>query len=247
MKWFFAALAVAVAVVPQGASASTIASLNDWCFNINGVSVATNACNQGPPVTLPGNVDGSNFDFTLTSADPNFPETAAQNNLGSVSITVGAGTQYVLAYMDYELNYNVTASFEDYGTVNGTPGAGVSYEMDDPNSSNIYNDFAANGLTDQNNVGTPSGAPCCDVSWALGVNLDLATSSIVTFTVSDAPPASGFYLQQTNSQDPTQNIYLSESVEALGGPGPGVPEPGSLVLLGTGIAGIFLLRRRIAA
>jgi hypothetical protein len=79
------------------------------------------------------------------------------------------------------------------------------------------------------------------------VNLDLATSSIVTFTVSDAPPASGFYLQQTNSQDPTQNIYLSESVEALGGPGPGVPEPGSLVLLGTGIAGIFLLRRRIAA
>jgi hypothetical protein len=247
MKWFFAALAVAVAVVPEGASASTIASLNDWCFNINGVNVTTNACNQSPEATLPANVNGSSFDFTLSSADPNFPETAAQNNLGSVQITLGPGAQYVSAYMDYDLNYDVSGSFTDYGTVNGTPGAGVSYEMDDPNSSSIFSDFAASALNGQNNVGTPSAAPCCDVSWALGVNLDLATSSIVTFTVSTAPPDSGFYLQQTNSVDTTQSIYLYESVEPLGGPGPGVPEPGSLVMLGAGLAGIFLLRRRIAA
>src|ERR1017187_1459848 len=163
MKWFFATLAVAaaMAVVTQNASAATVATLQDWCFNVNGVNVGTNACNTGNPVSLPANVNGASFDFTTYPA-------ATSNSLGSVTITLGSGlSQYVLAYMDYDLNYNNAGSFQDFGTVvNGPPGAGVSYELDDPNSSNIFSDFASNGLTNANNVGTYGGAaaPCCDVA-----------------------------------------------------------------------------------
>jgi hypothetical protein len=253
MKWFFATLAVAaaMAVVPQHASAATVASLQDWCFNVDGVNVSTNACNTGGPVSLPANVNGASFDFTLGSSDPGYPTTAASNSLGSVTITLGSGaSQYVLAYMDYDLNYNNAASNQDSGTaVNGPPGAGVSYELSDPNTSTIFNDFTANALTNTNNVGTYGGpnTPCCDVSWALGVDLDVATTQTVTFTVSTVAPASGFYLEQTNGIDDTQHIFLSETVGGSVAPPPGIPEPASLVLLATGLAGVFLLRKRKAA
>jgi hypothetical protein len=250
MKRFFAPLAVAAALaaIPQGASAGTVASLQDWCFNVNGVNVTTNACNQSPQAPLPANVNGTNFDFTLGSTDPNYPTTSASNNLGSVAVTLGAGvSQYVLAYMDYDLNYNSSGSYQDYGTPVGAPGAGVTWELDDPNASNIFNDFAGNNLQNTNNVGTYSGpnTPCCDVSWALGAGgLNVTSSAIVTFTVSTTAPASGFYLQQTNGQDTSQNIYLSESVQYNQS---ATPEPATMALFAIGLAGVLLARKRIAA
>jgi hypothetical protein len=251
MKRFFASLAVAAAMaaLPQVARAGAVASLQDWCFNVNGVNVATNACNQSPQAPLPGNVDGTNFDFTLGATDPNYPTTAASNNLGSVSVSLGAGmSQYVLAYMDYDLNYNAVGggSYQDYGVAVGTPGAGVTWELDDPNASNIFNDFAGNNLQNTNNVGTYSGpsTPCCDVSWALGVNLNVTSSAIVTFTVSTTAPVSGFYLQQTNGLDPSQSIYLSESVQYNQS---ATPEPATLALFAIGLAGVVLSRKRNVA
>jgi len=248
MKRLFALLAVvfAMAVLPQCASAVV---LQDWCFNVNGVSVLTYACNQGimPPV-LGAAVNGSGFDFSLAEAPPNVN---VDNTLGSVVVTLGPGmSQYVAAYMDYDLNYDNSGSFQDSGTTVGGPApAGVTWELDDPNTSNIFTDFANSALANTNNVGTYSGPPdvCCDVAWALGVNLDVATSATVTFTVSKTAPASGFYLEQTNGID-GETIYLSESVQQQGGPNPpGVPEPGTLTLLAAGLAGAFLLRRRVAA
>src|ERR1017187_7947188 len=148
MKGFFALLAVAAAMtaLPQGARAGSLqAVLHDWCFNVNGINVTTNACNQGGVPSFPARAGGSSFDFTLDSSDPGYPAPAASNTLGYVSVPLGAGlSQYVLGYMDYDLNYNNTASYQDYGTAVGAPGLGVSWELDDPNSSSIFTDFASN-------------------------------------------------------------------------------------------------------
>jgi len=212
------------------ASASSTTAMADWCFNNNGdINTACNGAGAGFTA-------GSTFDATLE------PGT---NNLGSTSFLLAAG-QYADAYMDYDLDFASFGSFQDYGSTNGTLPAGVSWEMDDPNVSNIFSDFAANALNGVNNVGTPGGPPsvCCDVSWALGVKNETAAAELVTFTVSATAPTSGFYLQQTNF-DVGNSIYLSETVTPEGTTSP-VPEGSTLnlVLSGVGAFAFVALGRR---
>lgn len=241
-----AALAGTVATLAWCASTTTAraaAYLDDWCFIVNGANVETASCNQFPPAPVASNVNVSHFDLTLN--DP----FGTPNTLGSVVITLAPGnSQFVLAYMDYDLNFPATGSFSDFGTVVGTPPAGVTYELDDPNVSNIFNDFAANALTGANNVATPGGPPnvCCDVAWALGVggiNVPTGYQALVTFTVATTPPGSGFYLQQTNQTPdlvPGEKIYLSETTTLEQ---TGAPEPASIAILGGGLIAFGLLRR----
>jgi len=242
-------MAVLLAGLLPTARAASIATLQDWCGNINGVNVVTNFCNTGGAVTLPADVNASAFDFTL--GGNTLPE--ATNNLGPIAITLTPGSnQYVLMYMDYDLNFNGIGggSYNDSASTNGALPGNASYELDDPNTSNIFNDFSSDALTDANNVGTyVSPGVCCDVSWALGLNnLNVAagTNDIVTFTVSSTAPTSGFYLQQTNGLD-QQSIYMQALVSVVQtGGGGSVPEPGSWVLIAGGLAGAFLLRGKMA-
>src|ERR1700692_1763963 len=96
------------ALLLSALSTHAAAVLNDWCLNINGDS--SSACNPTAPGSLPANVNGSGFDFTLN----NPPGTT--NTLGSLKITLGSGNgQSVFAYMDYDLNFAASGSFQDIG------------------------------------------------------------------------------------------------------------------------------------
>jgi hypothetical protein len=205
--------------VPAGFSATV---LNDWCFNINGAAVTTNACNGGG--TLPSTVNGSAFDFTLSPGS---------NKLGSVSITLGsASNQFVLAYMDYDLDFSAHGSFDDHATTVGPRPPGVSYQLSDPNTSTIFSQFASNALSNTDTVATGGLPPnqCCDVAWALGLS-GINGPGTVTFTVSTTAPGAGvFYLQQTNN-DLGDSIYLSETFTPGIGPPPGSPEPSTWTLV----------------
>lgn len=209
--------------------------LADWCVNLNGdTSTACNGAGSGGPSGA-GSISLASFDTT--------PEPAT-NSLGSVTITLGVGSnQYANFYADYDLDYGTYGSYDDVGSVNGALPAGVTYELDDPNTSNIFSDFAANTLANTNNVGTAATPPnqCCDVSFALGVGgLDVLAggSGTVTFTVGTAAPASGFYIQQTNCGDqsalpscPGDSIYLTETTNIVNpSPTSGTPEPSTFGL-----------------
>ncbi|HEX3685326.1 MAG TPA: hypothetical protein VHU83_22525 [Bryobacteraceae bacterium] len=192
-------------------SASTV-GLADWCFNLDGNwNSLAGACNGGGNIFGPG----STFDTTLE------PGT---NNLGSAKFWLGVG-QYAVAYMDYDLDFQTYGSFQDFGATPGALPPGLTWEMADPNTSNIFNDFASNSLTDTNSVGIAGGPPnpCCDVAWAIGLRNPLAIPVTVTFTVSGTAPSTGFYLQQKNL-DVGDSIYLSETFTP-------VPEPSAAALL----------------
>lgn len=266
-KYGLMAATLLVGFLPA-AHATTLASLHDWCINIDGADVFNNHCNTAQTtITVPAGVSGTGFDYTLDSQTEGTPATPYAgvgvndlNTLGSITITLSPGAnQFVLAYMDYDLNFNnlSSGSFSDYGSVHGTQtvanATAVNYALNDYNTcdgctygADIIDQFFNNTLNNSNNVGTYTvEGPCCDVSWALGLNLDVAAGTVkhVTFTVANTAPGSGFYLQQTSGTDNSQNIFLSaivtvEETETV------TPEPATMFMLGGGLLGAFLLRKR---
>ena len=233
----------------QAVQAANTSGLADWCVNLNG-DINT-ACNGAGDGGASSNVFGGTIN--LVSFDANLEP--ALNGLGSVTISLGTGNgQSALFYADYDLDFATVGSFDDSSATHGALPVGVTYELDDPNSGNLFNDFAGNTLGNTNNVGTPSGPPneCCDAAFALGLNgLNVAAggSGSVTFTVGTVAPASGFYIQQTNTTL-GDSIYLSALVTITNPTGPpSVPEP-STFALAAGSLGLVLFvarRRRVAA
>lgn len=243
--------------IPSFAGTGTT-GLADWCFNVNGSvdpSVFTdnpsNACNGGTNAALPG-VNLGAFDTTLEQVDGlGNPIANTANNLGSAVISFSSGTSYISAYMDYDLDFFGTAcgggtcgSFDDFASTVGSLPSGWAYELDDPNVSNIFSDFAAGSLKNVNNVPIAGSTPqCCDVSWALQVGNLPSQGGTITFNVSTTAP-NGFYLQQTNANG-DDSIYLSATVTP--GQISGVPEPATfgLALAAMAIFGtLFVAARR---
>ena len=216
---FFLGLLLFFASVPAGA---TTLDLFEAIFNLDGTEYVL-----GYSDSLPANftMDESAFD--------------SSTGLGTLSINFSPGTAgdyYIAGFFDHDIteeeNYNVS---DETGEAIGTPVAGQSWEIDDPGYSggNIYDNLLNGTLDNQIFDGAKT-----DVSMAMGWNFTLGNerdTAIVDFILSDTVPASGFYL--VHSDPSGYRIYLSSELTV-------VPEPGTLLLMGCGLAGLALFGRR---
>lgn len=173
-------------------------------------------------------MDASSFDFVT--------------GLGTVAITLGGtGSHFIGAFFDHEIDQHTNTFFNEFGAVSGIPAAGQSWELDDPMFGDIFAHLGTGALDNTNAV--PAGVGN-DVSMALGWDFTLAAgeTAVVHFRVSDSAVPVGFFLTQTDPDSPA-TLYFSSTLTIQGG-STSIPEPGTWVLMGSGLLGLVAWVRK---
>lgn len=229
MKRWITLIPILMFLMPAAASADTWV-LWDWDAYQGGATF-------NPPGVLPGSINASAFDFST--------------GLGTIVFSFsGAGAHSAGIYL-YPFFGSVAGGDNStaYGTVVGSATAGLSYQMAWPGlgSPTIWDNFAGAALNNSNTVPAyaPPPAACCSVAMAeiQFITLLYYQQATVTFNVASSAPTSGFYLEVTD-HDSGNSIYLAEDLVITGSPPSGVPEPGSFVLVASGLGWVWAVRRR---
>ncbi|MCP4112053.1 MAG: PEP-CTERM sorting domain-containing protein, partial [Desulfobacteraceae bacterium] len=121
---------------------------------------------------------------------------------------------------------------------------GQSWEIDEPGyvSGDIIDNFTAGAFDNANSVDImfPD-----DVAMGMGWDFTLKAyeKAVITFLLGEEIPE-GFYLAHTDP-DSQETVYFSTTL-GISGDSPAIPEPGTVLLLGTGLLGLAGIRKKFA-
>ncbi len=154
----------------------------------------------------------------------------------------GTGTfNVVTSFFDFDISSLTIGVNENYALQGGAGVSGQFWAYG--NVNNVWADYISN-LPPITLAGGPD-----DIAWSIdwAFNLNADQQGIVTYHFGDAPPSSGLYLQQyilSETGAPGTSLYFWSTLD-IGTPGPApVPEPGTMLLLGTGLFGLVRAARR---
>ncbi len=219
-----------------GVSAASAAlvdpALYDWAFNVNGTV-------HGMPVdgTLP-----SLSGFDLSDFD-------SPSGVGTITYSFtapAAGSYSVYAFFDHEISQSRNTFYNEYGTAVNSPAPGQSWEIDepgyrDPNPGDGFVNFVQGRLDNANALGI--GMPD-DVSIAMGWQyfLDPGDTARILFILGENAPPSGSFFTSHYDGESGEELFLHSSLNIEEGSPAPVSEPGTMMLLGSGIVGLLAWR-----